>query len=70
MLLSLVTGMEPREQRLLFRGKEREDSDHLHMVGVNDADKVLMLQDPAFKERKLMALRTQVFGTPCHTVEV
>lgn len=42
-MLSMVTGLEPREQRLLFRGKEREDSDHLHMVGVRDRDKVLLL---------------------------
>ncbi|GAB4848042.1 hypothetical protein Ancab_002702 [Ancistrocladus abbreviatus] len=53
MLLSLVTGLEPKEQRLLFRGKEREDSEYLHMVGVKDKDKVLLLQDPAIKESKL-----------------
>lgn len=71
MLVSLVTGLEPREQRLLFKGKEREDSDHLHMVGVKDADKVLLLEDPAIKERKLRALRNQVLGTtPCHTIKV
>ncbi|KAI3864713.1 hypothetical protein MKX03_000578 [Papaver bracteatum] len=51
-ILSLVTGLEPREQRVLFKGKEREDGDYLHMVGVRDKDKVLLLQDPAIKERK------------------
>ena len=70
MVLALVTGLEPKEQRLVFRGREREDSDHLHMVGVKDADKVLLLEDPAIKERKLRALRNQVLGTPCHTIEV
>jgi len=69
-VLALVTGLEPKEQRLVFRGREREDSDHLHMVGVKDADKVLLLEDPAIKERKLRALRNQVLGTPCHTIEV
>uniref|UniRef100_A0ACD5UBE9 Uncharacterized protein n=1 Tax=Avena sativa TaxID=4498 RepID=A0ACD5UBE9_AVESA len=54
-ILSMVTGLEPREQRLLFRGKEREDSDHLHMVGVRDSDKVLLLEDPALKDMKLRA---------------
>ncbi|KAK4710557.1 hypothetical protein R3W88_005070 [Solanum pinnatisectum] len=34
MMLSIVTGLEPKEQRLLFRGKERED--YGHMVGVRD----------------------------------
>ncbi|WVZ86150.1 hypothetical protein U9M48_032983 [Paspalum notatum var. saurae] len=54
-VVSLVTGLEPREQRLLFRGKEREDSDHLHMIGVRDMDKVLLLEDPALKDMKLRA---------------
>jgi hypothetical protein len=56
-LLAMATGLQPREQRLLFRGKEREDSDHLHMVGVGDKDKVLLLEDPALKDMKLRAAR-------------
>nr|XP_043608529.1 BAG family molecular chaperone regulator 2-like [Erigeron canadensis] len=55
MILSMVTSLEPKEQRLLFKGKEREDGEYLHMVGVRDKDKVLMLQDPATKERKVLA---------------
>uniref|UniRef100_A0A1D1Z574 BAG family molecular chaperone regulator 2 n=1 Tax=Anthurium amnicola TaxID=1678845 RepID=A0A1D1Z574_9ARAE len=71
-VLSMVTGMEARAQRLLFRGKEREDTDHLHMVGVGEMDKVLLLEDPATKERKLHALRKthQVMGTPLPTIKV
>ncbi|RCV34204.1 hypothetical protein SEVIR_7G150600v4 [Setaria viridis] len=57
-VLSMVTGLEPREQRLLFRGKEREDSDHLHMVGVRDKDKVLLLEDPALKDMKAQAVQS------------
>lgn len=53
MILSMVTGLERQEQRLLFKGKEREDHDFLHMVGVKDMDKVLLLEDPASKEMKL-----------------
>ncbi|WVZ74746.1 hypothetical protein U9M48_022892 [Paspalum notatum var. saurae] len=64
-VLSMVTGLEPREQRLLFRGKEREDTDHLHMVGVRDKDKVLLLEDPALKDMKLRALAAQVVQSPC-----
>lgn len=56
MILSMVSGMEPREQRLLFKGKEREDNEFLHMVGVRDKDKVLLLEDPAIKEMKLHGL--------------
>ncbi|PIN03443.1 hypothetical protein CDL12_20409 [Handroanthus impetiginosus] len=69
MLLSLLTNLEPKEQRLLFKGKEREDSEHLHMVGVRDNDKVLMLEDPAIKEMKLSGLtRTRIIGSPYHTI--
>lgn len=67
MVLSLVTGLETREQRLLFKGKEREDNEYLHMVGVRDKDKVFLLEDPAIKERKLHGL---VGGTPCRTISV
>ncbi|XP_062221088.1 BAG family molecular chaperone regulator 3-like [Phragmites australis] len=64
-LLSMVTGLEPREQRLLFRGKERDDTDHLHMVGVRDKDKVLLLEDPALKDMKLRALAARVVWSSC-----
>ncbi|XP_010250913.1 PREDICTED: BAG family molecular chaperone regulator 1-like [Nelumbo nucifera] len=71
MILSLVTNLEPREQRLLFRGKEREDNDFLHMVGVRDMDKVLLLEDPANRERKLHALsQDKAIGNPCPTISV
>ena len=65
MILSLVTSLEPREQRVLFKGKEREDDEYLHMVGVRDKDKVLLFEDPATKERKLYG-----FGTACRTISV
>lgn len=67
-MLSLLTGLWPREQRLLYRGKERDDCDHLHMVGVQDKDKVLLLEDPAVKERKLRSTTlAQLMGVPCHS---
>ncbi|KAK4804248.1 hypothetical protein SAY86_004065 [Trapa natans] len=63
MVLSMVTSLEPREQRLLFRGKEREDTEYLHMTGVGDRDKVLLLEDPAIKERKRLLLLHAVPGS-------
>ncbi|ESQ41401.1 hypothetical protein EUTSA_v10014879mg [Eutrema salsugineum] len=68
MVLSLVTGLEPKQQRLLFKGKEREDDEYLHMVGVGDKDKVLLLEDPAFKEKKLLDLNN--ISTSCPTIIV
>ncbi|MBA0605915.1 hypothetical protein Gotri_021637 [Gossypium trilobum] len=73
MILSLVTNLEPKEQRLLFKGKEREDDEYLHMVGVKDKDKVLLLQDPAIKEMKKLhrlASTTQHIPTTYHTISV
>ncbi|KAF8088126.1 hypothetical protein N665_0552s0014 [Sinapis alba] len=56
MMIAIVSGIEPIEQRLLFKGKEREDREYLHMIGVGDGDKVFLLQDPGFKELKLLRL--------------
>ncbi|KAJ0977328.1 hypothetical protein J5N97_012802 [Dioscorea zingiberensis] len=64
-VMALVTGLEPRAQRIVYRGKEREDEDHLHMVGVKDADKVLLLEDPAIKEKKMRAMA--MAAPNCHT---
>ncbi|XP_010453555.1 PREDICTED: BAG family molecular chaperone regulator 2 [Camelina sativa] len=64
MVLSLLTGLEPKQQRLLFKGKEREDHEYLHMVGVGDKDKVLLLEDPAFKEKKLLDLNNITSSCP------
>ncbi|KAL7094907.1 hypothetical protein ACP275_11G134300 [Erythranthe tilingii] len=70
-LLSILTNLEPQEQRILFKGKEREDNEHLHMIGVRDKDKVLMLEDPAIKERKLLGLtRTRGIGSSYCTISV
>ncbi|WOL18649.1 BAG family molecular chaperone regulator 4 [Canna indica] len=56
-VLAQATGLEPREQRLLFRGKEKEDYECLHMAGIKDSSKVVLLEDPASKERKLEQMR-------------
>lgn len=71
MILSLVTSLEPIEQRLLFKGKERDDNEYLHMVGVRDKDKVLLLEDPAIKEKKLLGMASDPpINNPCWTVSV
>ncbi|KAJ4908387.1 Ubiquitin-like superfamily protein [Raphanus sativus] len=68
MVLSLLTGLEPKQQRLLFKGKEREDDEYLHMVGVGEKDKVLLLEDPAFREKKLLDLNN--ISASCPTIIV
>ncbi|XP_058751256.1 BAG family molecular chaperone regulator 2-like [Vicia villosa] len=69
--LSLVTSLEPKEQRLIYKGKERDDNEFLHMIGVRDKDKVLLLEDPAIKEMKLFGLaRGESINNPCCTISV
>lgn len=51
--LSQVVGLEPEEQRLLFRGKEKDNEERMHMAGVKDMSKLVLLEDPASRERKL-----------------
>lgn len=65
-----MTSFEPREQRLLFKGKERGDDEYLHMVGVRDKDKVLLLEDPAIKEKKMLGLRDRPISNPSRTISV
>ncbi|XP_012442822.1 BAG family molecular chaperone regulator 4 [Gossypium raimondii] len=57
-VLAQETGLEPKEQRLLFQGKEKDDEECLHMVGVKDLSKVVLLEDPASKERKLVEMNS------------
>ena len=56
-ILAPLTGLRPREQRLLFRGKEREDSDFLHIAGVDGKSRIIVVEDPASKERKYEEMR-------------
>lgn len=56
-VLAHETGLEPNEQRLLFRGKEKDDNEFLHMAGLEDMSKVILMEDPASKERKLEEMK-------------
>ncbi|XP_071737946.1 BAG family molecular chaperone regulator 4 [Rutidosis leptorrhynchoides] len=53
-VLARETNLETKDQRLLFRGKEKGDEERLDMAGVKDMSKVILLEDPASKERKLV----------------
>ncbi|KAM1494753.1 hypothetical protein ACFX15_028653 [Malus domestica] len=56
-VLAHDTGLEPKEQRLLIRGKEKEDNECLHIAGVKDMSKIVLLEDPASKEKKLEEMK-------------
>ncbi|WCJ28015.1 BAG family molecular chaperone regulator 4 [Euphorbia peplus] len=46
------TGMDPRRQRILFRGKEKEDSELLRETGVKDKSKIMVLESAVSKDKK------------------
>ena len=63
------TGLEPKDQRLLFRGKEIDDQECLQQVGVKDRSKLLLLEEMASKERKLEeARRSDEISKACKAV--
>ncbi|KAJ8535617.1 hypothetical protein K7X08_023337 [Anisodus acutangulus] len=51
-ILCDITGLHPNVQRLLFQGKEKDENVCLHIAGVKDMSKVILMEDPASKEMK------------------
>ncbi|OIW19148.1 hypothetical protein TanjilG_10327 [Lupinus angustifolius] len=56
-LLAHKTGLPPEEQRIFFKGKEKDNEEHLHIEGVKDKSKLLLLEDTYNKEIKLEEIR-------------
>ncbi|PIA32397.1 hypothetical protein AQUCO_04500182v1 [Aquilegia coerulea] len=52
-ILARETGLDIKDQRLFFRGKEKQDGEHLNTVGVKDRSKLLLMEVLASKEKKL-----------------
>ncbi|PNX62313.1 bag family molecular chaperone regulator 4-like protein, partial [Trifolium pratense] len=51
-LLVQKIGLEPEQQRLMFRGVEKDDKEKLDLEGVKDRSKILLLEHFASKEKK------------------
>ncbi|KAE7996128.1 hypothetical protein FH972_000876 [Carpinus fangiana] len=56
-LLTAETGLQPDEQRVIFRGKERENGEYLDTCGVKDRSKVMLMEDPSSIERRVIEMR-------------
>eukprot|EP01018_Ginkgo_biloba_P009889 Gb_09360 [translate_table: standard] len=68
-LLASETGLGPQEQRLMFRGKERDSSDYLDTVGVKDKSKIVLIEDPASRERKYIEMkRNAIIERACKAI--
>jgi hypothetical protein len=57
-IVAKSSGLEGLKQRILFKGKEREDYEFLHIVGVKDASNVVLMEDPTSRERKMEKSRS------------
>ncbi|KAJ7961196.1 BAG family molecular chaperone regulator [Quillaja saponaria] len=61
--LAHKTGLEPQEQRLFFKGKEKENGEYLHMEGVKDKSKLLLLEESVDKlSERVTTLEVAVNG--------
>lgn len=56
-LLTVETGLQPGEQRVIFRGKERENGEYLDICGVKDRSKVILMEDPSSREKRAIEMR-------------
>ncbi|KAK2998856.1 hypothetical protein RJ639_023486 [Escallonia herrerae] len=56
-LLTAETGLQPGEQKLIYRGKDRENGQYLDICGVKDRAKVILTEDPGSKERRFIEMR-------------
>lgn len=70
-ILAPLTGLNPQDQRLLFSGKEREDNELLHIAGVDGRSRVIVVEDPASRERKYEEMRKhECISRACHAVSL
>lgn len=50
--LARDTGLQPADQRLLYKGKERENNEYLDMCGVKNRSKIVLMEDVSSVERR------------------
>ncbi|WCJ33511.1 BAG family molecular chaperone regulator 2 [Euphorbia peplus] len=50
-------GLEPEEQKVMYRGKERGNGEYMDMSGVSKGSKVVVMEDPGSIERRYVETR-------------
>ncbi|KAF6154416.1 hypothetical protein GIB67_028308 [Kingdonia uniflora] len=55
--LAAPTGLDPQDQKLLYKDKERDSKTYLDVVGVKDRSKILLLEDPTSQERRYIEMQ-------------
>jgi hypothetical protein len=56
-MLSAKTGLHPEDQKIVYKDKDRNSKAFLDMAGVKDRSKMVMLEDPAAKAKRLLEER-------------
>lgn len=56
-MLSGPTGLHHEDQKLLFKGKERDSKTFLDIVGVKDRSKIVLIEDPISQEKRYIEMR-------------
>ncbi|KAI0501348.1 hypothetical protein KFK09_016292 [Dendrobium nobile] len=55
--LEAETCLRQAEQRVIYRGKERENEEFLDRCGVKDRSKLVVMEDPSSRERRYIEMR-------------
>lgn len=56
-MLTGPTGLHHEDQKLFFKGKERDSKQFLDIVGVKDKSKLVLMEDPISQEKRYLELR-------------
>lgn len=56
-LLVADTGLQPGEQKLIYRGKERDNGEFLNACGVKDRSKLVLVEDLMSREKKYVEMQ-------------
>lgn len=56
-MLSARIGMHPLDQKLIYKDKERDSAAFLDTAGVKDRSKVVLVEDPTAKAKRLLETR-------------
>lgn len=55
--MAAKTGLHPDDQKILYKDKERDSKAFLDMAGVKDRSKLVVVEDPEAKARRLIEER-------------
>ncbi|KAM7257727.1 hypothetical protein ACFE04_013468 [Oxalis oulophora] len=67
-IMAEETGLQVGDQRVIFKGKERENGEYLDTCGVKDRSKVILMEDPISIERRYIEMKRNAKMQSAHRV--